>query len=123
MKEIRDGDSWGDWVLEADGRSSPHLVLKINRRAKYAINLSSIDGSAEMLDWLFQLRMKRWVTNDIMGDLLSAFQDIFRPQQMLCGAGKDKHLDAESFLKKRITSSVSGARRRLSLGEILESLR
>jgi hypothetical protein len=102
MKEIHDGDSWGDWALEADGSSSPYLVLKINRRRKYAIDLYSIDGSAEMLDWLFQLRMKSWVTNDIMGDLLSAFQDIFRPQQMLCGAGKDKYLDAKSFLKTRI---------------------
>jgi hypothetical protein len=102
MKQIRDGDSWGDWELEANGSRSPHLVLKINRRTKYAIDLFSIDGSAEMLDWLFQLRMKGWVTNDIMGDLLSAFQDIFGPQQTLCSAGKEKHLDAESFLRKRI---------------------
>ena len=100
MKKIREGDSWGNWTLEITG-DVPWLALKA-KEGSYEIDLHRIDGSAEMLDWIFQLRMKAWVTNDIIGDLTSAFQDIFRPQSTLCGAGIDKKLDAKTFLEKRI---------------------
>jgi hypothetical protein len=100
MKEIREGDRWGDWTLEFTD-DMPFIALRASE-GDYDINLNSIDGSAEMLDWIFQLRMKGWVTNGIVGDLVSAFQDIFRPQSTLCGAGIDKKLDAKTFLQKRV---------------------
>jgi hypothetical protein len=106
MKTIRNGSQWGDWTLEVD-KCGTFLVLDTKEeRHHYEINLDSIDGSAEMLDWIFQMRMKAWVTNNIMGDLLSAFQDIFRPQATLCGQGIDKKLDAERFLKSRIKAAA-----------------
>jgi hypothetical protein len=100
MKEIHEGDCWGDWRIEI-ANEIPFLVLEA-KEGKYEIDLHSIDCSAEMLDWIFQLRMKTWVTNNIIGDLASAFQDIFRPQSTLCGAGRDKKLDAKTFLQKRV---------------------
>jgi hypothetical protein len=107
MKQVHNGDHWGSWHLEVNDPESPVLSLRVNGRERYYIDLHGIHGSAEMLDWIFQLRMKTWVTNDIIGDLISAFQGIFRPQQTLCGAGVDKKLDAKSFLKKRITVSAA----------------
>lgn len=80
-----------------------HLVLTWKGNGeRYAVPLRGITGSAEMLDWTFQLRMKTWVTNDVIGDLISAFQDILRPQQTLCGGGVDKHLDARAWLEKTV---------------------
>ncbi|MFZ0912802.1 MAG: hypothetical protein WBQ76_00700 [Candidatus Korobacteraceae bacterium] len=102
MKELRHGDCWGDWTLEAEGDDVPHLVLTREGGRKRAINLNEITDSAKMLDWIFQFRMKGWATNDIMGDLLSAFRDIYKPQQTLCSEGKDKHLDAKVFIGKRL---------------------
>jgi len=73
-----------------------HLVLTWKGDPEhYSIPLAEIKDSAKMLDWIFQLRMKTWVTNDIMGDLLTAFQDLYRPQATLCGAGIGKKLNAK----------------------------
>ncbi|MBZ5667200.1 MAG: hypothetical protein LAO30_21675 [Acidobacteriia bacterium] len=100
VKHLKNGTKWGDWTLDTHDLV---LVLdtKIDRmRHHYEIGLADITDSAHMLDWIFQLRMKAWVTNDVMGDLLSAFQDIFRPQTFLCGAGHGKKLDASAHLEK-----------------------
>lgn len=98
--KIRAGQTWGDWRLETD---TMHLVLTRGSDAeRYYIALRSITSSAPMLDWIFQLRMKSWVTNDIIGDLVSAFQDIFDPQGTLCGEGVDKQLNTSAHLARVI---------------------
>jgi len=82
-----------------------HLCLARNGNPeRYYIPLTEITDSAHMLDWIFQLRMKSWMTNDIIGDLLSAFEEIFDPQGTLCGSGRDKKLDASKYLASRIAS-------------------
>jgi hypothetical protein len=100
MKTLKNGARWGDWMLDTDAQ-----VLALDTRIeganhRYEIDLQTITDSAQMLDWIFQLRMKVWVNNDVMGDLLNAFQDIFRPQTFLCGGGHDKKLDARSHLTR-----------------------
>ena len=90
----KDGSMWGGWRLDA---SSLTLALQTGRH-HYEIDLEGITDSAQMLDWIFQLRMKAWVTNDILGDLISAFQDLFRPQNTICGQGINKTIDAKEWL-------------------------
>ena len=43
----------------------------------FDIGLDHISDRANLLDWIIKLRMKEWVTNDIIGDLVSAFLDLF----------------------------------------------
>ena len=89
---FKDGMSWGAWRLETKTR---HLVLTWkNNPEHYYILLDEITTCAKMLDWIFQLRAKSWVTNDIIGDLVSAFDDLFDPQANLCSGGMDKSLNA-----------------------------
>lgn len=98
MKTLKNGTRWGDWTLDA--RDSV-LVLDTridDAKHHYEIDLRDIRDSAHMLNWIFQLRMKAWVSNDVMGDLLSAFQDIFRPQTFLCGGGHDQMLLSGSLM-------------------------
>lgn len=94
-KKLKDGTAWGDWHLET---SNLTLVLKSGRH-NYEIDLEEITDSAHMLDWIIQLRMKAWVTNDIIGDLVSAFQDIFRPQATICGNGQNVTINATEHLQ------------------------
>jgi hypothetical protein len=96
METIKEGQKWGGWRLDA---TTMELVLD---QEHYRVDLERIDDSAQMLDWIFQLRMKGWSTNEIMGDLLTAFQDIFRPQSTLCGGGASHTIDAKDFLQKKI---------------------
>ena len=65
----------------------------------YSIALDGITDSAHMLDWIFQLRMKAWVTNDIIGDLISAFQDIFRRKARSADLARTRNLMLGSTLK------------------------
>jgi len=105
-KKVKDGTQWGLWWFAADTHS---LVLDDERGhgiEAYSIALDGITDSARMLDWIFQLRMKAWVTNDIIGDLISAFQDIFRPQGTLCGSGTDKKLDAREHIERLLSRSA-----------------
>jgi|SRR5712691_4670156 len=100
-RKIKDGTKWGNWHLEA---SNLTLALQTAEN-KYKIDLESVTDSAEMLDWIFQLRMKVWVTNDIIGDLASAFRDLFNPQATICSGGHNRTINAkehlESVLEKR----------------------
>jgi hypothetical protein len=98
MTRIEHGSKWGDWTLDAQ-------VLALNLQGdkhSYQINLEDITDSAHMLDWIFQIQMKTWSTNEIIGELINAFQDIFRPQGSLCGSGHSKTIDATVFLRKRL---------------------
>jgi hypothetical protein len=99
VKQPSHGDRWGNWELDTN-----LLVLIYRGRQghnEYEIDLEKIDGSAEMLDWIFQLNSKSWVSRKDMGDLVQAFDDIFTPQSTLCGQGIDKKLDATKYLKTR----------------------
>jgi hypothetical protein len=98
-RPVAHGMIWGDWQLASDSFT---LVLQSGRH-HYEVDLEDITDSAKMLDWIFQLRMKSWVTNDIIGDLISAFQDLLRPQNTICGQGINSAIDAKDWLNRTVT--------------------
>jgi hypothetical protein len=98
MKQIQHGSKWGDWTLDAKFMT---LDLQSGRHS-YQIGLENITDSAHMLDWIFQIQRKTWSTNDIIGDLINAFEDIFSPQGTICGQGIGKTIDSTAFLKRRL---------------------
>jgi hypothetical protein len=100
--DIKDGSTWGDWHLDA---STLSLVLD-SEGHHYAIPLGKMTDSAHMLDRIFQLSKKSWVTNEIRGDLLRAFHDLFNPQATLCSGGHDKKLDAKAHLRKLLSKTA-----------------
>jgi hypothetical protein len=42
--------------------------------------------------------MKTWATNDIIGDLISAFKDLHRPENTICGQGIRQTINAKERL-------------------------
>jgi len=75
MNEIRDGQRWGPWRLDADT-----LELVFQGRSNYRINLEEITDAPNMVEWIFHIKEKEvWVTDEVMGYLLSAFDDLFEP--------------------------------------------
>jgi hypothetical protein len=97
MRGIRDGASWGNWRLDAET-----LTLVLESPSYYEIRLDEITDSAQMLDWIFQIQTKSWATNDVIGNLIRAFDDIFMPQGTLCGQGAGKTINAKKFLSERL---------------------
>lgn len=84
---------WGSWRLRTDTRE---LV-----GAGYPIDLETIETSAEMLDWIFQVAEKDWADAKLLGDLILALRDIFDPQSNLCSFGTSRQIDATKFLRAR----------------------
>src|SRR5262245_58869442 len=108
QNKIRNGRQWGDWQLDA---MTLTLVLQSGRH-HYEVYLNEIRDSADMLDWIFQLRMKAWATNEIIGDLISAFEDLFRPQTTTVGEASTRRLTRENgsaMLSRRIKKRAASA--------------
>lgn len=100
-REGLDIGRWGAWRLN---RRS--LELTIDRDGfQYEIDLERITTSAQMLDWIYQLRGKMWMRSVDIADLVAAFDDIFNPQANLCSQGRPKTIaDVRQFLRQRLAA-------------------
>ena len=90
---------WGRWRFV----SSNLTLLHDN---SYEIDLERINSCAQMLDWIFQLNHKvsRHYGEDVVKDLVQAFDDIFKPQGNCCSMGNEKEFSgtklAEAYASK-----------------------
>jgi len=96
---------WGYWIFR-----STNLVLELqNERGSWAyeVDLERINCTAQMLDIIFQLNHKRRYgkshygdqNQDLIGDLIQAFDDIFEPQGNCCSCGKEKEFSGSKLAK------------------------
>lgn len=49
-----------------------------------------------MLDAIFDVKTRSWANNEVVGDLITALQDLFDPRVTLCGGGRDRSFDPTS---------------------------
>jgi hypothetical protein len=94
---------WGRWKLRKGSWVLVYMGCYDNRwPTEYEIDLETIDSSAQMLDWIFQLvGAKTWMTVQDGADLIEAFRAIYRPQQNLCSWGRSLTIDPRWFLRER----------------------
>lgn len=59
------------------------LVLR-HRATKYEIDLERMPDAAAMLDWIFQVATKKWMTPAAVHELLHALKILVHPQGTLC---------------------------------------
>lgn len=76
---------WGKWKFNEHTKVLNHFDAPT-----YDVDLESMRTSAEMLDWIFQLHGKCWVTHQDMGDLIDALWYLFSPQSTLCSDGQEQ---------------------------------
>jgi hypothetical protein len=96
------GDRWGNWRLDAKNLTLEHLT---GDHLDYDVDLEKMNTSAEMLDWIFQVRGKAWASDQDMGDLLTALDELLKPQVNLCSGGRDCRFDASKHLQ-----AINGAK-------------
>jgi hypothetical protein len=113
------GRHWGAWTLDIErlvlvhdgeprmqGRGDEKYVAF---HGNYEIDVERIRQSAQVLDWICQIRGKRWATSIAMRDLIEAFDDIFALQANLCSFGSNKIIgNPTAFLKCRIGTVGNG---------------
>ena len=78
------------------------MNYKPNGRREYEVDLEECADSAQVLDWIFQIRGKAWADARTISDFLNALHDILHPQQNLCSGGANKQIKPRDFLRKVI---------------------
>lgn len=63
------------------------LVIDKHERCVYEVDLDRCKDSHQVLDWIFQIRCKRWAKADCMKALLDAIYEVIDPQSNLCSWG------------------------------------
>jgi hypothetical protein len=92
-----DAASWIDWRLDAD-----HLVLGcFNPKGPvpYEVDLNRCRTSAEVLDWIFQLRGKGWAQGRSVSGFIAALNDVVHPQEFLCSSGQPKEITSAELIR------------------------
>jgi hypothetical protein len=87
---------WGNWKLDRTAQTLDHAV------ESYFVPLGDMRSAAAMLDWIFQLQQKTWVTPQDISDFLEALDDIFHPQHTMCGGGVERPFDVDERLKQML---------------------
>jgi hypothetical protein len=64
----------------------------------YQVPLERMTDSARILDWIFQLEEKTWVSPGDLGHLVEALAHIFG--RGVCGGGMDRPINAEAKLRR-----------------------
>lgn len=100
----QNNEKWGNWHLKT---SNWTLIYARNGGILYEIDLEQIHTSAALLDWLFQLHAKRWMSNEDMRDLIEAFREIFDPQANLCSYREQRKINAPQFLRQRYQETLA----------------
>lgn len=93
------GDTWGRFTFRRDN-------LTLEHSGGYYIDLERCKNSAQLLDWIFQIEGKTWMTVEDKGHLIEALQDLLYPQQNLCSFGTDKRMNATKYLMDHTTEQI-----------------
>ncbi len=91
-REARSRISWRgplvrvlNWTFDRQRLVITHAFME-----SYEVDVEQMSTSAEMLDWIFQLQGKTWVTEKDMGALIFMLRHIVHPQEHLCSGGVEK---------------------------------
>ncbi|MBS1104290.1 hypothetical protein JK202_14970 [Gluconobacter sp. Dm-62] len=87
---------WGNWSLNKDNYCLEHPGPGC---MSYQVPLEDMNNPAIILDWIYQMNEKTWMTKEDSGNLVSALQDIFG--RGICGGGSFKSINAKDYLKAR----------------------
>ena len=82
---------WGGWRLDKEA------VALVYEEMDYDVRLSECNSSAQILDWIIQIAEKTWATNDVIGELVRALNDILGIQGNFCSQGQSLNADGKAL--------------------------
>lgn len=89
---------WGNWNYDA---SSFELGYRRDGAWVYAVDLDRCRSSAEVLDWIYQVRHKGVFTAEDVADLLDAIDAVFAVQSNLCPSGTSLEIEPRATAAAR----------------------
>ena len=92
---IAHGHTWGKWRLDATNLTLNLMVPNPG----YYIDLETVGDAAAMLECILHVRRRAWVDNAVVGDLISALDDLFSPQENFCTTRTNRTFDPTRHLR------------------------
>ena len=81
-------NSYGGWTLRME-----NLTVEIRgENFEYWVDLERCLNSAQVLDWICQVRNKTWATDDVLAGLARILNDVLVPQSTICGGGRGREI-------------------------------
>jgi len=94
---------WGAWEY----RPRTLELVFMDPYDVYAVDLERMTDSAEMLDWIFQIRKKTWATPQVVSDFLEALRDLLNPQRNYCPGGTGHAVDVRTLLREKPATALT----------------
>lgn len=92
--------SWGRWIFNLEALS---LITKDTKSDRtYYLPLSTCNSSSQILDWITNFLEKDWTSNQDMGDLVQALNELLDFQMNFVGNGIDESRGNGSYAEKII---------------------
>ena len=88
---------WGVWQLDKPSRT----LLHTRDNHPFRVELGSINTTGQMLDSIFEVSQKWWVTREDVGNLVAALDAIFNPRENLCPGGAHRTISAQELLREQ----------------------
>jgi hypothetical protein len=85
---------WGNWTYLPSTR-------QLRYANRYHIELLECTTSAALLDRIFQVSKKVWLTTQDRSDMIEALDYLLDPQGTVCGMGFDRKCDRKDFFRNR----------------------
>lgn len=99
MSEKLNKPVWGKWTYDYDTECLCYNLC--GKDDDYHFSLGNIKRSSQILDWIFQLNNKIWMSSQDMKDLIEALDFLLHPQAAYCSFGQDKICEAKTLLPKK----------------------
>ena len=74
MKET-DNEEWGNWQISRTIRSSVCSYIEHKDCVGYYICTGDIKNSKDVVDWLFHMMDKTWISTEDLGNLVKVFRE------------------------------------------------
>jgi len=78
----------------------PKTYEVCERAGSYRIDLERCLTSAQLLDWIYQIRGKVWCSDVVLAEFVDIMYDILNPQGRLCSHGSSNHALSPAEVKK-----------------------
>ena len=98
---------WGYWRYNPNNLALQFRKTIGNDYSYYEVDLERCNTSAEILDWIFQVKNKVWCSDTDIADLLRAFDDLMDTvQDKVCSGGIDQPFDFKKHLSDKRADKI-----------------
>ena len=94
---------WGRWQYNPSSHCLEIVKQKGGHKFTYEVDLNRCNTGAKLLDWIYQVQGKNWISPDDVADLVYAVDDILDVvQSKLCSGGENMEFNVNHYLSERI---------------------